>query len=123
MLCLDGTGLINIQFSGDPTTPGTPAYRNANRTEATNIPSIPSLPISWTNAQVLLKELEGADSIFSDRNVRLLNGVNNAITPIWNTMAVIPGHIRDEAIVVGNHRDAWVGIVVSGLTFVLLIFP
>lgn len=23
-------------------------------------------------------------------------------------MAVIPGHIKDEVIIVGNHRDAWV---------------
>jgi N-acetylated-alpha-linked acidic dipeptidase len=25
--------------------------------------------------------------------------------PIWNTMAVIPGHIRDEVVIIGNHRD------------------
>ena len=93
---------------GDPTTPGTPAYRDANRTEALNVPSIPSLPISWNNARALLKELEGTGSIFSTRTVRLLNGVNDAITPVWNTMAVIPGHIRSEVVVLGNHRDAWV---------------
>jgi N-acetylated-alpha-linked acidic dipeptidase len=57
---------------------------------------------------VLLKELKDTDSVFSTRKVRLLNGVNDAITPIWNTMAVIPGHIRSEVVVVGNHRDAWV---------------
>ena len=27
------------------------------------------------------------------------------VTPIWNTMAVIPGHIKDEVIILGNHRD------------------
>jgi N-acetylated-alpha-linked acidic dipeptidase len=25
-----------------------------------------------------------------------------------DTMAVIPGHITDEVVVIGNHRDAWV---------------
>jgi len=95
-------------YPGDPTTPGYPAYRDANRTEGVNVPSIPSLPISWKNAQVLLKEFKDTDSVFSTRKVRLLNGVNDAITPIWNTMAVIPGHIRSEVVVVGNHRDAWV---------------
>ena len=23
-------------------------------------------------------------------------------------MAVVPGHIKDEVVIVGNHRDAWV---------------
>jgi N-acetylated-alpha-linked acidic dipeptidase len=27
------------------------------------------------------------------------------VTPIWNTYGLIPGHIKDEVIVVGNHRD------------------
>ena len=31
--------------------------------------------------------------------------VDQKITPIWNTMAYIPGHIKDEVVVVGNHRD------------------
>ena len=47
-------------YPGDPTTPGLPAYENATRTEGENIPKIPSLPISWANAQVLLKEISGA---------------------------------------------------------------
>ncbi|CAE6521283.1 unnamed protein product [Rhizoctonia solani] len=103
-----GSVLFLSKYPGDPGTPGTPAYPNANRTEGTNIPSIPSLPISWANAQVLLKELEGSGSIFTSRQIRLLNKVQNKISPIWNTMAVIPGHIRDEVVLLGNHRDAWV---------------
>ena len=35
--------------------------------------------------------------------------VNTTVMPIWNCMAVIPGFIKDEVVVVGNHRDAWVG--------------
>ncbi|KAI0321954.1 Zn-dependent exopeptidase [Amylostereum chailletii] len=90
-------------YPGDPTTPGFPSYENATRTEGLNIPSIPSLPISWENAQVLLKEIEG-----KNRTIKLVNHVDTKVTPIWNPMGVIPGHIKDEVIVVGNHRDAWV---------------
>jgi hypothetical protein len=31
--------------------------------------------------------------------------VDTKVTPIWNTMGVIPGHIKNEVVVVGNHRD------------------
>jgi len=31
--------------------------------------------------------------------------VDTKVTPIWNTMAVIPGHISSEVVVIGNHRD------------------
>ncbi|KDQ64387.1 hypothetical protein JAAARDRAFT_166540 [Jaapia argillacea MUCL 33604] len=89
-------------YPGDPTTPGYPAYPNATRTSGSNIPDIPSIPISWANAEVLLKE-EG-----TGKKIRLVNHVDDKVTPIWNTMGVIPGHIRDEVVVVGNHRDAQV---------------
>lgn len=92
-------------YPGDPTTPGYPAYENSTRTEGANIPTIPSLPLSWANAQVLLKEIsEGG----LNRTISFVNHVDTKVIPIWNTMGVIPGHIRDEVVVVGNHRDAWV---------------
>ncbi|KAI0638366.1 Zn-dependent exopeptidase [Trametes polyzona] len=103
-------------YPGDPTTPGTPAYPNATRTEGENIPKIPSLPISWLDAQKLLKEISGhslddafkLDGKTSARDVKLVNHVHNRIMPIWNTMGVIPGHIHNETVIIGNHRDAWV---------------
>ncbi|KAF9464473.1 Zn-dependent exopeptidase [Collybia nuda] len=106
-------------YPGDPTTPGLPAYENADRKEATNIPGIPSLPISWKNAERLLEEIGEIYSVgkdgktmlsgkISESTVKLVNHVNTKVTPIWNTMASIPGHIRDEIVVVGCHRDAWV---------------
>ena len=68
-------------YPGDPTTPGLPAYENATRTEGENIPKIPSLPISWENAQKLLKEISGseAEKAFtmvgtpSEKKVKLVN--------------------------------------------------
>lgn len=68
-------------YPGDPTTPGTPAYPDAARTEGGNVPKIPSLPISWANAQRLLEEVSdhGLEDAFmldrksSTRHVRLVN--------------------------------------------------
>jgi len=121
-------------YPGDPTTPGYPSYEDAKRTEGTNIPAIPSLPISWANARRLLEEIgdvyledeQGNKKLTgkaSQKRVRLVNHgehdhgslariatdvqskVDNKVTPIWNTMAAIPGHIKDEIVVIGNHRD------------------
>ncbi|KAL6305814.1 hypothetical protein BKA93DRAFT_824614 [Sparassis latifolia] len=101
-------------YPGDPTTPGYPAYENATRTGGESIPKIPSLPISWANAQRLLQEIdaEGDARLItgktSNSTIRLVNHVDDKVTPIWNTMAVIPGHIKNETVLIGCHRDAWV---------------
>ncbi|TCD69886.1 hypothetical protein EIP91_005963 [Steccherinum ochraceum] len=92
-------------YPGDPTTPGHPSYENSTRTDGGNVPGIPSLPISWNNARVLLKEIAEDGQ---NRVVSLVNHVDDKVIPIWNTMGVIPGHIKDEVVFVGNHRDAWV---------------
>ena len=66
-------------YPGDPTTPDAPAYENATRTDGENIPKIPSLPISWANAQRLLKEISGGDvqtaldGKTSEKKIRLVN--------------------------------------------------
>ncbi|KAG6857098.1 hypothetical protein H0H87_009659 [Tephrocybe sp. NHM501043] len=106
-------------YPGDPTTPGFPAYENAQREEGTNIPKIPSLPISWANGERLLEEIgelyvtgKHGKRILSGKasasKIKLVNHVDTKITPIWNTMAAIPGHIKDEIVIIGCHRDAWV---------------
>ncbi|KAF9265376.1 Zn-dependent exopeptidase [Marasmius fiardii PR-910] len=116
-----GSVLYLSTHPGDPTTPGYPSYERAERQEPINIPKIPSLPISWHNAQRLLerigeiyvqddasfhgKKLSGKSSV---SKVRLVNHLDYNLTPIWNTMAAIPGHVKDEVIIFGGHRDAWV---------------
>ncbi|KAF8969506.1 hypothetical protein BDZ97DRAFT_2055919 [Flammula alnicola] len=106
-------------YPGDPTTPGYPAYEDAERTEGSNIPTIPSLPISWQNAQRLLEEIgelyvqteDGKKHLSgraSENSIRLVNHVDTKVTPIWNTMVSIPGHIKNEVVIIGGHRDAWV---------------
>ncbi|KJA29915.1 hypothetical protein HYPSUDRAFT_126892 [Hypholoma sublateritium FD-334 SS-4] len=91
-------------YPGDPTTPGYPSYENSTRTEGENIPKIPSLPISWTNFNVVSTTLTKGHK-FEGKRVRLLNNVDTRVIPIWNTLGVIPGYIKDEVVVVGNHRD------------------
>jgi hypothetical protein len=54
--------------------PSYPAYENSTRTNGANIPSIPSLPISWANAQVLLREIEAGGA---NRTIRLVNHGSN----------------------------------------------
>lgn len=61
-ICVDIVFRADFDFRhSDPTTPGYPAYENSTRTNGSNIPGIPSLPISWANAQVLLKDLEESE--------------------------------------------------------------
>lgn len=113
-------------FPGDPTTPDVPSYKGVKRVEPTNLPSIPSLPLSYEDAIPLLRSLNGRGPCFEDwiggldyENVsycsgesegllKMFNDINEEVQPIWNTYAVVPGHIQDEVVLVGNHRDAWV---------------
>mmetsp|Transcript_585 Transcript_585/g.845 ORF Transcript_585/g.845 Transcript_585/m.845 type:complete len:705 (+) Transcript_585:31-2145(+) len=87
------------------------------------MPTIPALALSYGDATPLLKTLGGqavpeswrgglVDRITyttgpSTQTVRLI--VNNTFvrTPIWNVITTIQGE-KDEPVVVGNHRDAWV---------------
>lgn len=40
--------------------------------------------------------------------LNLMNEQEYVTTPIWNVIGIINGSIPDEAIILGNHRDAWV---------------
>ncbi|KAF2840984.1 N-acetylated-alpha-linked acidic dipeptidase-like protein [Patellaria atrata CBS 101060] len=119
---------------GDPTTPGYPSLPGAPRQPVDNaIPSIPSLPLSYAEAIPLLKALNGHGPNASSFNkywhtgglghkgvhynigpspddlvLNLYNAQEYVITPMWNVIGVINGTIPDEAIVLGNHRDAWI---------------
>ncbi|KAI6035044.1 Zn-dependent exopeptidase [Pisolithus orientalis] len=102
-------------YPGDPTTPGFPAYPNVTRTDPSCLPSIPSIPLSWANARVLFEQELGGIEEGRKLNgrvgghlIKLTNDVDNQVTPIWNTMAAIPGRIKDEVVILGCHRDAWV---------------
>ena len=56
-------------------------------------------------------EYQGVDyNIGPSPSSLLLNLVNEpdyTTTPLWNVIGVINGTVPDEAIIMGNHRDAW----------------
>lgn len=112
---------------GDPTTPGYASKPGVEREDPhQSIGKIPVLPISYREVTPILKklnghgikapkewrgELEGYDySIGPNANVtlNLYSEQNFTITPIWNVYGEIRGEKHDEAIVIGNHRDAWI---------------
>ncbi|ORZ25379.1 hypothetical protein BCR42DRAFT_340415 [Absidia repens] len=116
-------------LSGDPLTPGYAATKDAPRIDPEDSPGltkIPSLPLSWKDALPLLKATQGRgikggaewkgglDEVDyysgpTEGDVILTNHVDNKITPIWNVIGRINGTEEpDHAVIIGNHRDAWV---------------
>ncbi|KAJ5206855.1 Peptidase M28 [Penicillium cf. griseofulvum] len=119
---------------GDPTTPGYPSKPGCERQDPHNsIPSIPSLPVSYKEALPFLKALNGHGPKASDFNefwqggglgykgveynigpspedvvINLHNLQEYVTTPLWNVIGTIKGHIPDEVVILGNHRDAWI---------------
>ncbi len=113
-------------FSGDPLTPGvaaTPDAKRLTRDEATNILKIPTLPISYADAQPLLAALGGPVAEAGFRGalpityhvgpgpavVHLVVKSEWSLKPIYDVIAVMKGaDYPDQWIVRGNHHDGWV---------------
>ncbi|CAD6890766.1 unnamed protein product [Tilletia laevis] len=119
-------------LAGDPSTPGKPSYQNATRLEpeeSDTLAPIPSIPLSYEEAKVLFEAMKG-NGVSPDTKelgkhwsgaipgveywtgpskdiVQLESYQDLQVRKIWNGYAIIPGFIDDEAIVLGNHRDAW----------------
>ncbi|HEY2065299.1 MAG TPA: M20/M25/M40 family metallo-hydrolase [Gemmatimonadaceae bacterium] len=113
--------------AGDPATPGYAAVAGAPRlpVDQMDIPRIPVVPISYGNAEELLKDLRGHDvpqawqgglpfryhvgsgpvqarvQVADDRATR-------GTKPIFDTFGIVRGsEFPDELVIVGGHRDAW----------------
>lgn len=114
-------------FPGDPTTPGYGSTKDAKRVpreQAETILKIPTLPISYGDAQVLLKALDGPVAPPSFRGglpityhvgggdtaaVHLKVESDWSLKPAYNVIATLKGAEKPDAwIVRGNHRDGWV---------------
>ena len=132
---LDTPSLANFTDRYLRTTPGYPSKPGVPRQPVDDsTPSIPSIPISYADAIPILKALNGHGPKASDLNkwwrrnlglgykgvhynigpspdnvvLNLYNQQEYTTTPIWNVIGVINGTIPDEAVIVGNHRDAWI---------------
>jgi N-acetylated-alpha-linked acidic dipeptidase len=118
--------VMDTDYPGDPLTPGVGATPDAKRlaiTEAKTITKIPVLPISWADAQPLLKALDGPVAPNDWRGalgqtyhigpgparVHLKVTSNWDIKPIYDVIATLHGSDPDSQWVIrGNHHDAWV---------------
>ncbi|KAI9738063.1 MAG: hypothetical protein M1818_005491 [Claussenomyces sp. TS43310] len=115
---------------GDVLTPGWASTKGVPRLKVEDSPGlnkIPSLPLSWRDAQPLLQALRGFGDAcppewqggvpdvewwtgnLSSPIVHLKNEQDEIQQqPIWNVMGRIMGVEQpDKVIIVGNHRDAW----------------
>jgi N-acetylated-alpha-linked acidic dipeptidase len=113
-------------YPGDPLTPGVGATKDAkrlDRKEATNLLKIPVLPISYHDAEPILRSLQGPVAPEEWRgalpftyhvgpgntSVHLKLLFNWDIKPIHDVIARMPGsEWPDEWVIRGNHYDAWV---------------
>ncbi|KAL7937327.1 Zn-dependent exopeptidase [Trichoderma chlorosporum] len=116
---------------GDVLTPGWESKKEVPRLKVSESPGlvkIPSLPLAWRDAQVLLQNLKGFGHQVPDAwkggvpevgewwtgnesspVVRLQNEQDeNEKQPIWNVYGKIMGMEQSaKSIILGNHRDAW----------------
>ncbi len=110
---------------GDPSTPGyasTAAAKRLTRDQMSNLPRIPSLPISYGEAEKILRRLGGprvpdewqGGLPFSyhlgpgGASVQMDVQMDEGLKPIYNVVARIKGAVEPgKLVILGNHRDAW----------------
>lgn len=113
-------------YPGDPLTPGVGATADAKRLpldQAQTITKVPVLPLSYADAEPLLRALSGPVAPAAWRGglpftyhvgpgpakVHLKVASNWDRKPLYNVIVRIPGaKYPDEWVVRGNHHDAWV---------------
>src|SRR5271156_5406265 len=120
-------GAITYDFiqPGDPLTPGWASVPGAKRipiADAVSLPKIMGVPLSWHDAQPLLKNMDGPKApqawqgalpfqyhLGGERvRAHLKVDMDTSTQPYFVTEARIRGaELPDEWIVLGNHRDAW----------------
>jgi N-acetylated-alpha-linked acidic dipeptidase len=118
-----------FEYPGDPTTPGiasVPDLPESKRTppaKAANMPQIPTLPISYQDAQPILANLGGPQSPrewqgalpftyhvgAGPAKVKMHLKQDYQYRTIWDVIGIVRGaESPNEWVVAGNHRDAWV---------------
>ena len=118
-------------YPGDPTTPGIASVPSLSQTKRLgpdklqqDTPSIPAQPLSWRDAEPMLRALPGAVAPSGWQGggpFRYRFGGTEAVTAhlhveadarlrtVWDVIGRIPGSTApEEYVVAGNHRDAWV---------------
>jgi N-acetylated-alpha-linked acidic dipeptidase len=114
-----------FNYPGDPLTPGAPAVAGTKQLDpddASNLPHIPTTPISYGEAQPLLEGLDGPAAPDSFKGglpidyrvgpggtkVHLKLDIAYEQTPVRDVFVTIRGSSRpDEKVVLGAHYDGW----------------
>jgi len=115
-----------VDSIGDPLSPGWASRPGARRLapgDVEGIPRIPVLPISYRDAEKILRRLAGPLAPAHWQGALPLSyhlgpgpctlaldvKMKNADGRIWNAIARIPGsEFPDQWILLGNHHDAWI---------------
>jgi N-acetylated-alpha-linked acidic dipeptidase len=113
-------------YPGDPLTPGIAATANAKRLKIADAPTImkiPTIPISYKDAQVFLAALGGHVAPAAWRGtlpityhvgagparVHLVVKSDWQLQPIYDVIAIMKGSTwPDQWVIRGNHHDGWV---------------
>jgi N-acetylated-alpha-linked acidic dipeptidase len=121
-----GSIMDMVIYPGDPLTPNIGATENAKRLDrlaATNLLKIPVLPISYHDAEPLLRALGGPVAPADWRGglpftyhigpgktkVHLKTEFDWKLRPAYDVIAMLKGSTYpDEWVIRGNHHDAWV---------------
>jgi N-acetylated-alpha-linked acidic dipeptidase len=94
-----GTVMYYWQWPGDPLTPGVPAVPGAPRKKPSEVEVLPKIPVLNVSANA-------ADKLRSAKSVELVVEMDTATRPIRNIVAILEGKSK-EAVILGNHFDAW----------------
>lgn len=115
---------------GDVLTPGwasVPGVERLSKENNSALVNIPSISLSWRDAQHLLAAIQGFGEFspeewrggipkieywtgnLSSPKVHLINSQDEVEQqPIWNVMGKISGvEQKEKSIIIGNHRDSW----------------
>jgi N-acetylated-alpha-linked acidic dipeptidase len=110
---------------GDPLTPGwpsSPGAKRLDRSEVRTLPSIVSVPLSASDARVILEAMGGPQVPEAWRGalpipyragsgsvvLRVRARSDDAVRPVWTVTGSIRGaELPDQTVIAGNHRDAW----------------
>ena len=94
-----GTVLYYWQRPGDPLTPGVAAVPGAPRKKPSEVDVLPKIPVLNVSANT-------AEKLRAAKSVELVVEMDTETRPIRNIVAILEGKSK-EAVILGNHFDAW----------------
>jgi N-acetylated-alpha-linked acidic dipeptidase len=117
-----------FKYPGDPTTPGfasttsLPDSKRLTPDKITDLPKLPTTPISYADASPILEHLAGPETPREWQGglpftyhtgpgplrVRMNLKQDYAYRTIWDVIGIVPGtDLAEQWVLGGNHRDAW----------------